>query len=185
MKDIVDRMTLWVTKMVQEGSKPTLTKPAWHGGFGWAHKVIKAGEGRQTARRLAREQQNRHATQANTHQILVHGKHCMEESVLIFIAKVYWLAISTIPQGERETWRNKQSQIRAWTNGRTFKVTKRRHNIFQSTLTSSMYGRKAFRQKTWPKKFPPQAKILLLLTFRKIEIVRQDGIMHVQIIITA
>ena len=128
MKDIVDRMTLWVTKMVQEGSKPTLTKPAWHGGFGWAHKVIKAGEGRQTARRLAREQQNRHATQANTHQILVHGKHCMEESVLIFIAKVYWLAVSTIPQGERKTWRNKQSQIRAKLdeNGRTFKVTKRR-----------------------------------------------------------
>ena len=85
--------------MVQKGSKPTLTEPAWHGGFGWEHKVIKAGEGRQTARRLGREQQNHHAT----HQILVHGKHCMEESVLIFIAKVYWLAVSTIPQGERET----------------------------------------------------------------------------------
>ena len=27
--------------------------------------------------------------------------------------------------------------------------------------------------------FPPQAKILLLLKFRKIEIVRQDSIMHV------
>ena len=61
------------------------------------------GEGTETARRLEREQQNCHVTQANTHQILVHGKHCMEESVLIFIAKVYWLAVSTVPQRERET----------------------------------------------------------------------------------
>ena len=31
--------------------------PAYHGGFGWARKVIKAGEGTETARRLGREQQ--------------------------------------------------------------------------------------------------------------------------------
>ena len=35
-----------------------LARLAWRqGGFGWAHKVIKAGEGRETARRLGREQQ--------------------------------------------------------------------------------------------------------------------------------
>ena len=41
-----------------------LGQPAQHGGFGFARKVIMAGEGRETARRLGREQRFAHAAHA-------------------------------------------------------------------------------------------------------------------------